>query len=336
MARILITHDNDLLKNFYSLEAVEQMRQLGEVRMNGTDDPLSGDDLLKAAQDCEIIVSDRLVPGTPDLFERLPNLVAFLRCAVDIRNVEIEAASRRGILVVRCSAGYAEAVTEVAFGLLISLARRLHIGDRLYKQGEDRQPTVLGRQLAGSTIGVIGHGAIGRRVADIGIAFGMRVLVNDPYVRVTNGSIAQVDLDTLLGSSDFVVCAAYATPETERMMNAAAFAKMRRSAYFINISRGILVDEEALEQALVNGTIAGAGLDVGLGHDQQPSLRLAKLPNVVAVPHVAGLTREASDHQAFETVRQVRELLSGKVPALAVNAHRATRLERLAAPAGLA
>ncbi len=327
MPRVLVTHNNDLLVNFYSLEAVEQLRAFCDVRLNGTDQPLTGMDLVRAAEDCDIVISDRLAAGTAEVFDNLPNLVAFLRCAVDARNIDVGAASRNGTLVVRCSAGYSEAVAEVAIGLAITLARRMHIGDRLYKEGQDLQPMVMTRQLAGSSMGIIGYGAIGKRIADLAIAFGMRILAYDPYVRIVNGSVRQSGLDDVL-ASDFVVCAAYATPETERMMNAETFGKMRADAYFINISRGILVDEDALEEALVNGRIAGAGLDVGLGHDQQPSLRIAKLPNVVAVPHVAGLTREASDHQAFETVRQIRKLIAGKAPALALNAHRATRLSR--------
>ena len=330
MARVLITHNNDLLVNFYSLEAVEQLRAFCDVRLNGTDAPLTGPDLVKAAQDCDIVISDRLAAGTPEVFDALPNLVAFLRCAVDIRNIDIEAASRNGTLVARNSAGYSEAVAEVAIGLAITLGRRMHIGDRLYKEGQAHQPMVAGRQLAGACMGIIGYGAIGKRIADLAIAFGMRVLAYDPYVRIVNGCVHQVDLGTVLAEPHFVVCAAYATPETERMMNASAFARMRNDAYFINISRGILVDDDALEEALLSGRIAGAGLDVGLGPDQQPSLRLARLPNVVAVPHVAGLTREASDHQAFETVRQIRDIVRGKVPVHAMNAHRATRLDRFA------
>jgi D-3-phosphoglycerate dehydrogenase len=325
---ILITHNNDLLDNFYSREAVKQLEAFAEVRLNGTDEPLAGDRLVEAARGVDIILSDRLAPGTADIFARLPDLAVYMRCAVDIRNVDVEAASRAGVLVVRCSSGYNEAVAEVAIGLVITLARRLHIGDRLYKAGEARQPMVLGRQLAGASIGIIGYGAIGRRIGELAIAFQMKVRAYDPYVRIVNGCIDQTGLDEVLGA-DFVVCAAYATPETERMMNREAFARMRPHAYFVNVSRGILVDEEALEAALLSGRIAGAGLDVGRGHDEQPNPGIASLANVVAVPHVAGLTREASDHQAFETVRQIRELMAGKIPALALNAHRALRLDRL-------
>lgn len=326
--KILITHNNDLLHNFYSLEAVEMLKALADVRLNGTDKPLRGDALIDAAQDVDIVLSDRLSPGSPEVFAGLPNLSVFMRCAVDIRNVDVEAASAAGTLVVRCSAGYGDAVAETALGLMIGLGRRFAICDRLYKSGVADQPMVLGRQLAGSSVGIIGYGAIGSRIADLAVAARMRVLAFDPYKRIVDGCVTQESFEVVL-ASDFVVCAAYATPETERMMNRSAFARMRPDAYFVNISRGILVDEDALEEALINGTIAGAGLDVGLGTDEQPNPRIAALPNVIAVPHVAGLTREATDHQAFETVRQIRDLIAGKLPALAVNGHLARRLDRL-------
>jgi D-3-phosphoglycerate dehydrogenase len=328
LVKILVTHNNDLLYNFFNLDAVEQLKKIADVRVNGTDTPLQGDRLIEAARDVDIVVSDRLAPGTPHVFENLPNLAVYMRCAVDIRNIDVEAASKAGTLVVRCSSGYNEAVAEVAIGLVLSLGRRLHACDRLYKEGQAIQPMILGRQLHGSTIGIIGFGNIGKRIGDLAIAFGMKIYAYDPYVRIVNGCVTQTSFEEVLGC-DFVMCAAYATPETQKMMNAKAFAMMRKDAYFVNISRGILVDEEALEDALVNGRIAGAGLDVGLGHDEQPNPRIAALPNVVAVPHVAGLTREASDYQAFETVRQIKELMAGKVPTLAVNAHRATKLARL-------
>ena len=328
MPKVLITHNNELLENFFNLDAVEQIRQFAEVQLNGTDEPLAGEALIRAAQGADVILSDRLAPGTEPVFAALPKLVAYLRCAVDIRNIDVAAASRHGVLVVRSSSGYAEAVAEVALGLMITLARRMHVGDQFYKLGQDSQPMVMTRQLAGASMGLIGYGGIGKRIAELAIAFGMRIHVYDPYVRVVNGCLHQTSLEEVLGQ-DFVVCAAYATPETERMMNSAAFARMKNTTYFINVSRGILVDEDALEEALVSGGIAGAGLDVGLGHDQQPSLRIAKLPNVVAVPHVAGLTREASNHQAFENVGQIREILAGKPPALSVNARFASRLDRM-------
>jgi D-3-phosphoglycerate dehydrogenase len=133
----------------------------------------------------------------------------------------------------------------------------------------------------------------------------------------------------LLARADFVVCLVVANEETENLMNDAAFARMKPSAYFINVSRGNLVDEAALARALDAKRIAGAALDVGRAPDQMPSLSLARRRDVIATPHIGGLTAPAIEHQALETVAQVAEILKGKVPKGAANADRATRLTRL-------
>jgi D-3-phosphoglycerate dehydrogenase len=132
-------------------------------------------------------------------------------------------------------------------------------------------------------------------------------------------------LGDLLGRADYVVCLAIANEETENLMNEAAFARMKPDAFFINMSRGNLVDEAALARALTEGRIAGAAMDVGRAPDQMPSPDLARLPNVIATPHVGGLTPPASESQAMDTVRQVEALVQGEVPPGAVNADRWTR-----------
>ncbi len=128
-----------------------------------------------------------------------------------------------------------------------------------------------------------------------------------------------------MGASDFVHCLATATPETENLIGETAFAAMKDSAYFINVSRGNLVDETALEEALISGRIAGAAMDVGRAADQKPSPRLARLPNVIATPHVGGQTPAAIESQALETVAQVRAVSKGVLPHNAINPDRAFR-----------
>jgi D-3-phosphoglycerate dehydrogenase / 2-oxoglutarate reductase len=155
------------------------------------------------------------------------------------------------------------------------------------------------------------------------------VLVSDPYATVAKPGLAQVEMADLLAGSDFVVCLAVANEQTENLMNAGAFARMKPSAYFINVSRGGLVDEAALEQALAERKIAGAALDVGRAADQMPSLQLAQRADVIATPHIGGLTPQAIEHQALETVAQTAEIVKGKAPVGAVNTERATRLARL-------
>jgi D-3-phosphoglycerate dehydrogenase len=188
----------------------------------------------------------------------------------------------------------------------------------------------MGRQLEGSTLGVLGYGQIGRRLADLALALNMRVLVHDPFAKVENRAIEQRDLPQVLAESDFVVCLVVANEATENLMNAAAFAQMKRGAYFLNPSRGNLVDEAALRAALDSGHLAGCAMDVGRAPDQMPSPELARHPKVIATPHSAGLTQPAIEHQSLETVAQVAEILKGRAPKGSVNADRAIRLARLA------
>jgi D-3-phosphoglycerate dehydrogenase len=186
----------------------------------------------------------------------------------------------------------------------------------------------MGRQLRGATIGIIGYGAIGSYLAQIAHALGMRVLVRDPYKRAA-APLLNVDLATLLAQSDFVVPLAVANAETENLIDAGALAQMKPTAWLINASRGDLVDEAALERALDAKAIAGAALDVGRAPDQMPSLHLARRADVLATPHIGGLTPEAIEHQALETARQAAAIVRGEIPPGAVNADKATRLARL-------
>lgn len=315
MARILLTHSPEALANYYGERALAGLKAVGEVKLHSGAKPLEGEALVAAAADCELIVSYRQSPGPATLFERLPRLCAFLRCAIDIRNVDVAAASRAGVLVTQASAGFVAAVSELVLGFLVDLSRGITRSTMQYRAGRVPKAST-GRELRGSTLGVIGYGAIGREVARIAEALGMQVLVNDPYV----SAAPTVPLDILLAQSDYVVPLAVATEETENLMNAAAFAKMKRGAFLINVSRGNLVDEKALEAALDSGRLAGCAMDVGRGPDQMPTPRLATRPDVLATPHTAGLTLPAIEHQSLETVAQAAEVVQGRVPKGAVNA----------------
>ncbi len=328
MPRIFLTHVPDMLQNYYGERAVAALRQLGEVRINDSGRVLDADALASAARGCEIVVSDRQTPGPAALFRQAPDLVAFLRCAVDIRNVDVAAASAAGILVTHATPGFAASVAEMTIGIMVDLARGISDSVLVYRQGS-APPARTGRQLRGSTLGIIGYGVIGRYLAPLGVALGMTVIVSDPHKQVSEPGIRQVPFETLLAEADFVVCLAVATEATENLMNEAAFARMKPTAFFINVSRGNLVDEAALARALDARRIAGAAMDVGRAADQTPSLALASRADVIATPHAAGLTPQAIEHQAFDTVNQVAELVAGRVPPHAVNAEAATRLARL-------
>ena len=329
MARIFLTHTPDMRRNYYGERALAGLQALGEVILHQGQQPLAGEALAAAARDARIIVADRSTPGPRVVFDRSPQLVAFVRVAVDIRNIDVAAASEHGVLVTQASAGFIPAVTELVFGFLVDLSRGVSRAVADYRAGRTA-PAGMGKQLAGSTLGVIGYGAIGRRVAALGAALGMRVLVNDPHAKVAEPGIEQSGFGDLLSSADFVVCLAVATEETENLMNDVAFSRMKPGAYFVNVSRGNLVDEAALVRALDSGRIAGAALDVGRASDQMPTPALARHPRVIATPHVGGLTPQAIEHQALETVTQVAEIVKGRAPKGAVNTEKASRLGSLA------
>ena len=315
---IFLAHTPAMRRNYYGDAALAGLRALGEVRLHHGDCPLGAAQLLTEARDAAVIVADRATEGPSAVFAGLPRLCAFVRVAVDISNVDVAAASAAGVLVTRAGPGFVASVVELVLGLAIDLARGVSGYAAAYRAGTP--PTAaMGRQLAGSTLGIIGYGSIGRQLAPLAAALGMTVLVADPYVSV-DAPFQQVALERLLAGSDFVVCLAVASEATENLMNAAAFARMRRDAFFINVSRGGLVDETALEAALRAGQIAGAALDVGRAADQMPSPTLGALPNVIATPHIGGLTPPAIAAQALETVRQVEAILRGEPPPGAANA----------------
>ena len=313
--RILLTHSPEARALYYGERALAGLRKLGEVKLHEGPAPLEGEALIAAAADCDVIVSYRQSPGPAALFERLPKLVAFVRCAIDIRNIDVAAAGKAGVLVTQASAGFVASVAEMVLGFMVDLSRGITRSSMDYRAS--RVPkAAMGRELRGSTLGIIGYGAIGREVSRIGKALGMRVLVNDPYVK----DVEQTSFDEILRQSDYVVPLASATGETENLMNSAAFAKMKTSAFFINVSRGNLVDEQALEAALDAEGLAGCAMDVGRAPDQMPTPRLAARREVIATPHAAGLTQPAIEHQSLETVAQAGEILKGRAPKGAVNA----------------
>jgi D-3-phosphoglycerate dehydrogenase len=317
--KILLTHSPEALANYYGERALAGLRKVGEVKLNQKTVSLEGQELIKAAEDCDLIVSYRQSPAPAELFERLPRLIAFLRCAIDIRNIDVAAASKAGVLVTQASAGFITSVSEMVLGFLVDLSRGITRSATLYHQNKVPKAE-MGRELKGSTLGVIGYGAIGKEVVRIGKALGMRVLVHDPYQKVE-----QVPLDALLRESDYVVPLAVATPQTENLINSQVFGKMKKGAYLINVSRGNLVDEAALEAALDSGRLAGCAMDVGRAPDQMPTPRLAARKDVIATPHTAGLTLPSIEHQSMETVAQAGEILRGKAPKGAVNAEHWTR-----------
>ena len=317
--KVLLTHTPQFRRQYYGERSLHGLQALADVVLNEADDALDAEGLIEAARDADIIVADRLTEGQGRIFSRLPKLRAFVRCAVDIRNIDVAAASVAGVLVTRAGPGFVPSVAELALGFLVDLSRGISRATADYHSGLIPD-VIMGRQLAGSTVGIIGYGSIGRYLAPIAKSLDMTVLVVDPFVTTVDAGIGHVTLDELLGRADYVVCLAVANEQTENLIGPAELARMQPHAFFINLSRGNLVDEAALAAALRENLIAGAAMDVGRARDQMPTPALAKLPNVIATPHIGGLTPQAIESQSAETVRQVKAIIAGEVPVGAVNA----------------
>jgi D-3-phosphoglycerate dehydrogenase / 2-oxoglutarate reductase len=319
MIKVLLTHTPQARRQYYGERSLNGLKALAQVVLHEADEALDAAGLIDVACDVDIIVADRLTEGRGEIFAGLPKLRAFVRCAVDIRNVDVEAASAAGVLVTRAGPGFVQSVAELALGFMVDLSRGISRATADYHSG--RKPEiVMGRQLAGSSLGIVGYGSIGQYLARIAKALGMEILVADPFATVSDADIRHMPLEDLLERSDYVVCLAVANESTENLIGEAALRRMRSHAFFVNLSRGNLVDEAALTTALRENRIAGAAIDVGRARDQMPTPELAQLPNVIATPHIGGLTLPAIESQSLETVRQVEAMIKGKVPVGAVNA----------------
>jgi len=330
---VFLAYTDYELKSYYSDAGLAALKQSANVVMNQSGRVLEGKELAQAAAGCEIILAHRSTPGLASTFENAPDLVAFLRAAVDISTVDVEAASAQGILVTRASAGFGTAVAEMALAMIFDVARGISKARTAFAAGQE--PVLpKGLQVSSSSLGIVGFGVIGRQLAKLGSGLGMRVRVADPHADPEALGEMASSFDEVLAESDFVVCLAASRPETRNMFDRAAFERMKPGSSFFNLSRGELVDEDALEAALDSGRLRGAGLDVGRAPDQKPSPRFIGRPDVVVMPHVGGMTPQAREHQTMDTVRQVAAMAAGKVPPQTVNLAQAHRLTRLGIQAG--
>lgn len=320
--RVFLTHNAEDREAYYG-RALPELEAIADVVFNPMDRDLDTRELIAAAADCDVIVSHRSTHGPAAVFQDSPRLVAFLRCAVDISDVNVSAANAAGVLVARADKSFVASTAELALGLMLDVARNISQSAIDYRAG--REPLQRpGVQLRGRAAGIIGYGAIGSYLAGILEALGMEVLVYDPFL--ADDIVATVPLEHLLSESDFVLPLATAKADTENLIDTTALAAMKPGAYLVNVSRGELLDEAAVSEALGSGRLAGLAMDVGRAPDQRPSPELASRRGVVATPHLGGLTPANADAQAYSSVEQVQAIINGQMPPRAVNPDEATRL----------
>jgi phosphoglycerate dehydrogenase-like enzyme len=276
--------------------------------------------------EAKAIVTGRVMTideGALDLARKL-RVIALHTSGSD--NVDLDAATKRGIFVTNVKGINAEQCADFAMGLMLSSVRQIVRGDKAIRQGKWATDTLSSQDVVGATLGMIGLGQIGKAVVKRAFGFDMKILA---YTRTPDAAFAEhygvsyTGLEHLLSTSDIICLTASLTPETYHMLAEKEFNLMKKTAFFINIARGELVDEGALYNALKNERIAGAGLDV---YEEEPLYKspLFDLENVVLTPHQAGLTHSGKVGAAMRAARNALQVLNGETPKDAVNPEAAT------------
>jgi D-3-phosphoglycerate dehydrogenase len=260
---------------------------------------------------------------TDELLAKCPNLLCVSSNGAGYDTVDVTACTRAGVLVVNQAGGNAQSVAEHAIGLMLDVTRKISLNDRLLRteRGYTRED-IMGNEMSGKTLGIVGIGHIGTRVTRLARAFDMEVLAVDPYLteeEITRRGAKPVKFDELLARSDFLSLHCPRDKDTMKMMNAETFGRMKKGAVFVTTARGGIHDEAALLEALKSGHLYGAGLDVW---DKEPpplDHPLLKLPNVVATYHTAGVTWEARRNMATYAAEQIVGILKGGKPPRLIN-----------------
>ena len=271
--------------------------------------------------DADALVVRSATKVTAQLMENAKRLRVIGRAGVGVDNVDVEAATHRGIVVMNTPGGNAVSVAEHTLALLLALARSVPQANVSIHAGKWEKSLLSGTEMRGKTIGLIGLGRVGMEVARRASALEMKVLAYDPYVTPAAAREAEaelVSLDDLFRQSDVISLHSALTHTTEKMIDAAAIAKMKKGARIVNCARGEMIDEAALAEALRSGQLAGAALDT-FAQEPPKTSPLIGLPNVIATPHIAGSTAEAQEEVGIAIAQQVRDYLSEGVVRNAVN-----------------
>jgi len=314
-----------LISRLLPEEALAQARSRAAVDVHEADKPLERSELvarLRGRQGLVCLITDTIdVP----LLDACPGLKVVSNVAVGFNNIDVAAATQRGVVVTNTPDVLTETTADFAWTLLMATARRLVEADRYVREGKFTQwefMLLLGGDIHGKTLGIVGFGRIGRAMARRALGFNMRVLYQDAVAAdaATEKELraTRVDTATLLRESDFVTLHTPLLPETQHLINAQSLRTMKKTAYLVNASRGPVVDEAALAQALKEGRIAGAGIDV---FEREPEVHpaLIGLPNVVLAPHIASASSDTRVKMAMLAVDNCLAVLEGRTPPTPVN-----------------
>lgn len=308
-----------LIADAVSPEAVEVLRSNGlnaEIRTG-----LERSELEPIIGSYEGLIVRSATKVDAGIIEKAKLLKVIGRAGIGVDNVDLEAATVRGIVVMNSPRGNALAAAEHTIGLMFALARKISLGDRFLKQGRWEKNLLTGVEVGGKTLGIIGFGNVGRIVATKARALDMKVIVYDPYVTAENSpdDTEICDLGSLLARSDFVSVHVPLVAETRHLLNGSTLAKVKKGAFIINAARGGIIDEAALYEVLENGLVAGAALDVFETEPPEGDDRLVLSDKVIATPHLGGSTREAQKKVAFDIANQIVDYFRNGVIKNSVN-----------------
>jgi glyoxylate reductase len=305
------------------LPAVEErMAQLFDAHFNAEDQPMDRDALTAAMANCDVLVPTvtdnidaELIGATP------PRLKLIANYGAGVNHIDLAAAKAKGIMVTNTPGVFTDDTADLTMALILNVPRRLGEGHRLMRSGEWQgwRPTgMLGHRIGGKTLGIIGFGRIGEAVAVRAKAFGLNVIYNKRQrlpasVEEELGVSFEPELDRLMARADIITLHCPLTAETDKLINAERIALMKADAYIINSSRGELIDEDALIEALQAGRIAGAGLDV-YTHEPAIDPRLLAIPNVVLLPHLGSATFEGREASGERVIANIRMWADGHRP----------------------
>ena len=258
---------------------------------------------------------------TAALIDAAPRMRVIARAGTGVDNVDVSAASARGIVVMNAPGANSVSVAELAMALILSLARHVPAADAAMKQARWEKKKFLGEEIRDKTLGLVGLGRIGQEVARRASAFGMRIVAHDPFISegVAAGlGVQLLSMDELFAQADYISLHMPSTPQTRKLVNAERLARAKKGVRIVNTARGDLVDESALADAIESGQVAGAALDV---FDREPTVdhRLQMLPQVIATPHIAASTREGQELVGVETAAALRDFLKDGIIRNAVN-----------------
>jgi D-3-phosphoglycerate dehydrogenase len=310
-----------LISDSLSKEAVEILEREKDLKVD-VNTKLTPDDLKKVIKDYDVLLVRSSTKVTKDVIAAADNLKIIGRAGVGLDNVDVDAASKKGIIVINTPGGNTISTAEHTFSMILALSRSIPQADLSMKKGEWERKKFMGVELYGKVLGIVGLGRIGTEVARRALSFNMKVLAYDPYLSFEKAKelgIESSDLDNLLKKADYITVHTPLTDDTKHIISDKQFDVMKKGVRIINCARGGIIDEAALIKAIESGKVAGAALDVYENEPPAKDSKLLKMDKVVLTPHLGASTEEAQVNVAIDIANTARDILLGRCVRNAVN-----------------